>query len=54
LSFPPHIQFRVNSGESSGNLGHTTDTPGFPASSAEKALLEFIPMEIGAGMTGKR
>jgi hypothetical protein len=24
---------------------------GFPASSAGQALLEFIPMEIGAGMT---
>jgi len=27
------------------------DTPGFPASSAGQALLEFIPIEIGAGMT---
>jgi len=25
--------------------------PGFPASSAGQALLEFIPMKIGAGMT---
>jgi hypothetical protein len=30
------------------------DTPGFPASSAGQALLEFIPMKIGAGMTNPK
>ncbi len=37
-----------------GILGHKTGIPGFPASSAGQALLEFIPMKIGAGMTEKR
>ena len=27
---------------------------GFPASSAGQALLEFIPMKIGAGMTNQK
>jgi hypothetical protein len=31
--------------------GNRLKEPGFPASSAAQALLEFIPMEIGAGMT---
>jgi len=30
---------------------NTHNTSGFPASSAGQALLEFIPMKIGAGMT---
>jgi hypothetical protein len=30
------------------------DTPGFPASSAGQALLEFIPMKIGTGMTNPK
>jgi len=30
------------------------ETPGFPASSAGQALLEFIPMKIGAGMTNPK
>jgi len=37
-----------------GILGYKTGNPGFPASSAGQALLEFIPMEIGTGMTEKR
>jgi hypothetical protein len=47
LSFPPRIQHRVNSDGSPVLLGPS----GFPASSAGQALLEFIPMKIGAGMT---
>jgi hypothetical protein len=31
--------------------GNRLKEPGFPASSAAQALLEFIPIEIGAGMT---
>jgi hypothetical protein len=30
------------------------DTPGFPASSAGQALLKFIPMKIGTGMTNAK
>jgi len=30
------------------------DAPGFPASSAGQALLEFIPMKIGTGMTNPK
>ena len=32
-------------------IGSVGEDSGFPASSAGQALLEFIPMEIGAGMT---
>jgi hypothetical protein len=37
-----------------GNPETKIDTPGFPASSAGQALLEFIPMKIGAGMTNPK
>jgi len=47
FSLPPRIQYGVNSGGSPVVLGPS----GFPASSAGQALLEFIPMKIGAGMT---
>jgi hypothetical protein len=63
VSFPPRIKYGVaiqtpsprrrkiikNSPSKGGTV--FTGKPGFPASSAGQALLEFIPLEIGAGMT---